>query len=143
MKEEDYLRLARRAALDSPDTSRKTGCVLALPRGLFVADCNRFPDGVEATPKRLERPAKYVFTEHAERNVIYYCARHGIYTEDLTMYLTWFPCADCARAIVQARIRELVCVEPDWTEERYGFVDSRTILQEGGVRVRFVSGKAA
>lgn len=134
-----YLDLAREAASDSPDTSRKIGCVLVLGELLYVSACNRFPNGVAVKAERLERPAKYVFTEHAERNALYYCARYGISSNGLTMYLTWFPCADCARAIVQAGIRALVCYEPDWNEERYGFKDARTIMEEGGVELRFVS----
>lgn len=138
--DKEYFEMARAVALLSPDTSRKTGCVLTNSGdGFFyeIEACNCFPQGVEVTAARLSRPHKYTFTEHAERNAIYSAARHGSTTRGATMYLPWYPCADCARAIVQADIAELVCVEPDWNEERYGFRDAEAILKEGGVKVRY------
>lgn len=129
---------ARKAAQRSPDTSRKTGCVLTLADDTLIVGWNDFPNGVEVTSQRLVRPAKYAYTEHAERNAIYAAARFGRSTVEAVMYLPWYPCADCARALVQSRVRELVCVEPDWSEERYGFRDAEAILKEGYVRVRFV-----
>jgi dCMP deaminase len=138
MYQEDavYMKAARQAAKRSPDPSRKTGCVLVLPNG-EVRACNDFPTGVVLTAERLERPLKYSFMEHAERNAIYWCAAQGYRTAHSTMYLPWFPCADCARAIVQSGISRLVAIEPEWTEERYGFNESRAILSEGGVKVDF------
>jgi dCMP deaminase len=136
----DFLKLAEIYAEASPDPSRKTGCVLTNfehdpnREWAYMHGVNVFPPGV--TP-RLERPAKYTFIEHAERIAIYTCARLGHMTEGSTIYLTWFPCADCARAIVCAGIKRLVGYEPDWTEERYGFKDARTILEEGGVEIVF------
>lgn len=132
-----YLDAAKREALQSPDTSRKTGCVIVVRNGEIYGH-NSFPSGVQITPERLERPHKYVFTEHAERNAIYWAARKGVPLYDSIMYLPWFPCADCARAIVQSGIRELVSYEPEWDEPRYSFRDARTILEEGGVSMRFV-----
>jgi dCMP deaminase len=134
------LEQAEMVAQLSPDPSRKTGCAIVMNQfhdgteRAVVTGVNEFPRGV--TP-RLERPAKYVFMEHAERNAIYNAARRGIVLYGATIYLTWFPCADCARAIVCAGIKKLVGYEPDWTEERYGFKDARTILEEGGVEIVF------
>lgn len=133
-------------AAESPDTSRKTACII-LPDQLLIHEAdhlgqdwrevigvNTFPAGVAP---RLDRPAKYVFTEHAERNAIYKAARTGIALDKSTMILSWYPCADCARAIVVSGIGQLWAKEPDWSEERYGFRDSETILKEGGVNVQF------
>jgi dCMP deaminase len=134
-----YLAEAAKVAKDSPDPSRKTGCVIVNQfhdgfEAIVVVGRNEFPRGV--TP-RLERPAKYTFMEHAERNAIYDAARHGIVLYGATIYLTWFPCAECARAIVCSGIKKLVGYEPDWNEERYGFNEARTILEEGGVKIEF------
>jgi dCMP deaminase len=132
-----YMRVARRAAQESPDPSRKTGCLIVLKNGGEVRACNNFTYNVKATPERLERPLKYTFIEHAERNAIYWCALMGYRTNLATMYLPWYPCAECARAIVQSGISRLVAIEPDWTEERYGFYNAQIILAEGNVRVDF------
>jgi dCMP deaminase len=65
---------------------------------------NDFPKGVQP---RLDRPAKYTFIEHAERNAIYDAALEGEATLDATMVALWAACADCARAIIQSGIKTL------------------------------------
>ena len=45
--------------------------------GLIAKGYNRFPPAVWISPERLARPAKYAFTEHAERIAIYEAARMG------------------------------------------------------------------
>jgi dCMP deaminase len=121
----------------SPDPSRKTGCVIEVYNGPIYAH-NCFPGGVHVTEGRLQRPAKYTFMEHAERNAIYFAAAKGHPTLGAVMFLTWYPCADCARAIVCSGIADLYAYEPDWPEERYGFRDAEAILREGGVEVHFL-----
>jgi len=37
----------------------------------------------------------------------------GVSIAGATMYLPWFPCAECARAIVQSGIGALVAYRPD------------------------------
>ena len=51
------------------------------------------------------------FTVHAEQNVISYCAKNGIPTEDATMYITLSPCQLCAKLIVQAGIKRVVFLD--------------------------------
>ncbi len=53
--------------------------------------------GVKDLTNRFERPIKYMFFEHAERNAIFTAARHGIRTEGATLYVQALPCVDCAR----------------------------------------------
>jgi dCMP deaminase len=53
--------------------------------------------GVKDSTDRFERPIKYMFFEHAERNAIFTAARHGIRTEGATLYVQALPCVDCAR----------------------------------------------
>lgn len=94
----------------SPDPSVQNGAVV-LDRDAAIAGwgCNRFPLFVDDTPgERWERPAKYLWVEHAERNAIYMAAKHGIPTAGGTLVCPWAACADCARAIIQAGIERLV-----------------------------------
>lgn len=133
--DKEFIEAAKKYAQHSPDPSRKTGCLIVREGGVGIAGCNEFPPGVKP---RLERPEKYEFIEHAERNAIYNCARYGYALDGATIYLTWFPCAPCARALVCSGIKRLVGYEPDWTEERYGFKDALIILEEGGVTISFL-----
>jgi dCMP deaminase len=63
---------------------------------------------LKAIKKRHERPDKYLWTEHAERNAIYAAARVGIPLKGCVIYVDWIPCADCARAIVQSGITRVI-----------------------------------
>ncbi len=126
-------------AAQSPDPSRKTGAVIVDAWGSEVAyGYNHLPIRIEVTEARLARPAKYKWMEHAERDAIYYAASKGIQTAGCTMYLTWYPCVDCARGIIQAQIGELVCREPDWNDPLWDFGIVKEMLEEAGVLVRFV-----
>jgi len=70
---------------------------------------NSFPRGIrDDVPERLIRPAKYLWIEHAERNAICNAARAGTATEGCTIFVEIMPCMDCARAVVQAGIIQVV-----------------------------------
>ena len=122
----------------SDDIHTKTGAMLILSDGTEMYGTNHFPGGVFKHPKRLERPTKYMYCEHAERDVIYACARHGISTEGAVMVLDWFPCTDCARAIVMAGIDKVYCKQPDWENDRYGFKDALQILIEAEQNIEVI-----
>ena len=85
------LAIARRAAEDSPDRSRKVGAVIVDALGDIVSvGCNTLPQGVEHSDEFLSRPAKYDWTEHAERNAIFDVAKSlGKSTDGCTMVLPW------------------------------------------------------
>lgn len=104
----DMLKLAYRLALNSPDASTQNGAVVETEGFRSGFGYNTFPFGVKSTPERLERPMKYNFTEHAERNAIFDCCLHGYGTNGATMWVPWFACSDCARAIIQAGIVRVV-----------------------------------
>jgi dCMP deaminase len=46
--------------------------------------------------------------EHAERNAIYNANRTGVPLLGSRLYVNWVPCTDCARAIIQSGIREVI-----------------------------------
>lgn len=137
-----FMRLALEVAQQSNDRSRKVGCVIVGPDNeIRSTGFNSFPQGiVDSVEHRHERPAKYLWTEHAERNAIYNAAKQGVSTNGCKMYLPWFPCVDCSRAIIQAGIKELIAVEPDVGDHRWGsdFAVSLEMLREAGVVLRFV-----
>lgn len=109
-KDEYYMGMAYAAAQKSKDTSTKVGCVVFGPGGeIRTTGYNGAPRGYDDSDPRLTtRPDKYLLVEHSERNAIYNAARVGIPLHGCTMYVTWTPCIDCARAIIQAGITRLV-----------------------------------
>ena len=108
------MELARHIASWSKDRSRKVGCVVVgQNHEVRSTGYNGFPRGVlDEVEARHERPAKYDWTEHAERNAIYNAVRVGTPLGDCTLYVSLFPCAGCARAIIQSGIGRVVTVRP-------------------------------
>lgn len=142
--DERFMGVAREVASWSKDRSRKVGCVIVGPgMEIRATGYNGFPRGVnDDVEERHVRPAKYRWTEHAERNAIYNAARAGVSTMGCTAYLPWYPCMDCARGLVQAGIAVLVCVEPDWHDPQFAddFRDVETLFTEAGLAWRCVPG---
>ena len=140
------MRLALDIADWSKDRSRKVGCVIVGPnKEIRSTGYNGFPRRIDDGPEeRHERPAKYLWTEHAERNAIYNAAYAGIRVAECTIYVPWYPCVDCARGIVQAGLSELVAIEPDWNDLTWGegFQVAREMFEEAGITVRYLDGKA-
>jgi dCMP deaminase len=136
-----FMELARHIGAWSKDRSRKVGCVVVGPRNeIRTTGFNGFPRGIEdEIPNRHERPSKYKWTEHAERNAIYNAASIGIALQGCRMYLPWFPCMDCARAVIQAGIAELIAIEPDLSDPQWGedFAQVSLLLKEASVKVRW------
>jgi dCMP deaminase len=136
-----WMALAKEISGWSKDRSRRVGCVVVGPNNeIRSTGFNGFPRGVDDdVESRHERPSKYRWTEHAERNAIYNAARVGIPLDGCRMYLPWFPCMDCARAVIQSGITELICVEPDLNDAVWAadFAEVPQLLMEGGVRVRW------
>lgn len=139
-----WMDMADLVATWSKDNSRKIAAVVVDSRNVLVSiGWNGFPRGIDDTvSERSERPAKYLWTEHAERNAIYNAAANGIKLGGCRMYIPWYPCSDCARAIIQSGITQLYCAEPDWDDEIWKdkFAVSKAMLGESGVNVTFLEG---
>ena len=128
----------------SKDPNTHVGCVIAGPdHNIRSTGYNSFPRGIrDDVPERLERPEKYMWIEHGDRNAIYAAARVGTPLEGCTMYLPGLPCMDCGRAIIQVGIVEVVydqAWQTEWekTTPRYvpDFLRVRILLEEGGVKL--------
>lgn len=107
--DEYFINLLEVVASKSKD-STKVGCVIVGPNNeIRSTGYNGFPRGSDDNcPERRERPEKYIWTEHAERNTIFNAARMGISLDGCISYQTWYPCCDCARALIQVGIKEIV-----------------------------------
>lgn len=137
------IQLAKFVGAWSKDRSRQVGCVIADDdRIVRSIGYNGFPRGVnDDVEVRHGRPAKYLWTEHAERNALYNAARLGVAVKGCTIYIPWYPCVDCARAIVQSGLREVVAVEPDWNDPTWKehFRVTKELFEEVDIRVRWTS----
>jgi dCMP deaminase len=133
-----FMSMTFMAAMRSKDTSSKVGAVIVgANREIRSTGYNSFVRGInDHVPERYERPEKYCWFEHAERNAIYNAARVGIPLDGCTIYVLGFPCADCARAIIQSGIRTVIYLlagfNQKWQEHR---VRSEKMFEEADVRV--------
>lgn len=59
-----------------------------------------------------------VRTVHAEINALLQCAKYGTPTIDTTIYVTHYPCLNCAKAIIQAGIKHVAYAE-DYRNNNY------------------------
>lgn len=105
-----FMTIVYTIASQSKDTSTKVGSVIVGPnRDIRATGYNGAPRGFDdADPRLSRRPDKYLVTEHSERNSIYQCARNGTSCAGTSLYVSWMPCMDCARAIIQSGIARVV-----------------------------------
>ncbi len=134
-----FLDIAALVANKSKDAT-KVGVVIVGPdHEIRATGYNGFPRGVKEAPAlRHDRPEKYFWTEHAERNAIYHAARTGIALKECRIYCTWQPCMSCTRAIIQSGIKVVTYLKgspenmnPKWEEE---FRRTQIMMKEAGVR---------
>jgi dCMP deaminase len=143
----------RYADIHSDDPHTKLGAILMNEHQVIGLGANRLPirisflgstNGV-GNATRLTRPKKYSFIEHAERCAIYDAARRGISTVGAELYIPWFACADCARAIIEAGICRVIghkqmfdhVGDYHWNESiAYG----NEMLAEAGVETHYYDG---
>jgi dCMP deaminase len=106
-----FMELAKDISGWSKDDSTKVGAVVVGPdHEIITTGYNGPPRGVsDDVPERKERPAKYLYTAHAEANAVYNAARIGVSVRGCTMYIAGLPpCNTCAHAIIQAGISRIV-----------------------------------
>ena len=137
-----FMDLANEVSLQSKDTNRKVGSVIVNDNGEVVATgFNHFPEGVDDTiSERYEKPDKYFYTEHAERGSLHTALNNSKSVKGCTMYINSYACHDCARAIIETKIKKVVCsLEPDYGHGTWGssWKASSNMLKEAGVEVVF------
>src|SRR5271163_1776390 len=139
------MKAAQLASARSPNRVRQVGSVLVARDGTEITACNTFPEGVRDIDERHAGDGRFIWMEHAERHAIFEAARRGIATAGARLTTTFFPCIDCARAIVDSGIACLDTPSPAFDDPVWGasFERSEIILKEGGVEIRIVEADAA
>ena len=113
--EETFFRDVYNYASRSKDPRTKVGAVLVHwdEKNSFSHGYNGFPRNVLDLDSRWERPEKYFFVCHAEVNSILNCARLGAATKGAVMSTQGIPCSNCAQAICQAGLKEVI-IHQQW-----------------------------
>ena len=140
---EYFINIAHQVKLKSKDERTQIGVVIVGKDNEIVSTgYNSFPRGInDDLSERQERPEKYFWFEHAERNAIYNAARIGVSTLGTTMYMTCdLSCADCARAIINSGVSKVVFsrTTKQWPEIwQESSKRSLQMFQEAGVEVEY------
>lgn len=137
-----FIELAKYIATWSKDTHTKVGAVIVNDSNRIISTgYNGMPIGAnDLIKERYEKNKKYFYFEHAERNAIYSAAEKGDSTRNSTIYTQLYPCADCARAIIQAGIKRIVCTKPDFNNVKWGesWMIADELFKECGVHVDYI-----
>ena len=145
--DEYFVEMAKLVATRSKDPNTHIGAVIVGPDNeVLSTGYNSFPRGInDDVPERSERPEKYFWFEHAERNAIYNATLMGVSLNNCRMYANASPCMDCARGIVQSGIKELIVdsqgyvADPEKWDDH--FKRSFEMFDEAGVKIRKWEGK--
>jgi dCMP deaminase len=136
-----FISLIYMISMKSKDEKTQHGSIIVGPDNeIRSTGYNSFSRGTnDNISERQERPEKYFFIEHAERNAIYNAARIGIPLKGCRIYVTGVPCMDCARAIVQSGIIEVVYhILKPYDSKLWDEHNKRTeiLFYESGVKLR-------
>jgi dCMP deaminase len=138
-----WMGLAQHYASWSKD-STQVGCVVinSQSQAQLSQGYNGPPRGVDdRVPERRLRPTKYLYAAHAEENAIAHAAKTGTALAGATIYVTFCPCAACARMIIQSGIREVVMLPANegvtdrWADSFYA---ARDMFNEAGIYIRTI-----
>lgn len=128
-----FMEAAKLAASMSKDSTKVGAVLVGERREVLLTAFNGPPMGVRDLPDRFERPRKYLFSSHAEANLIAFAARRGIRTEGCTVYSTHMPCSACARALIQAGVVKVVAGTGETKMEEEEFVAAEQMFREAGI----------
>lgn len=107
----------------SKDPSSKVGCIFLKPKTYeqLTMGYNGMPRKINESldTGRWNRPQKYMWVEHAERNAIYNACRNGIPLENSIVITTKFPCCDCTRGIIQSGAIMIITSKPNMNDKNW------------------------
>lgn len=137
--DEYFMGVAQMAALRSKDPNTQVGaCIVSGSNKILSMGYNGFPMGCSDDEFPWNREGdpydnKYFYTTHSELNAI--LNYRGGSLEGSILYVTLFPCNECAKAIIQAGIRTVV-----YSDDKYGNTPSvrasRRMFDAAGVTYR-------
>jgi dCMP deaminase len=123
----------------SPDPNTQVGAVIVNNKNRHVASgYNSYPNGVNTKHFSWNRKAdspldtKYPYVVHAEKNAIYNAVGS---VEGCTLYVTLYPCNECAKDIIQAGIKEVVFLK-NLYEDQWQTQAAKAMFDHLDIKVR-------
>ncbi len=138
--EEYFMGVAQLSAKRSKDPNTQVGaCLVNSRRRIIGIGYNGFPTGCSDDELPWSRDGgfldtKYPYVCHAEMNAVTNASNKAD-LDGATLYVSLFPCNECAKLMVQVGIREVVFLEDKYPEHDV-FVAARKIFDMAGVKYR-------
>ena len=136
--DEYFMGVALLAAERSKDPSTQVGaCIIDNNNRIISTGYNGFPKGCSDDEFPWNRDAsagetKYPFVVHAELNAI--LNAQGTSVVNSRLYVSLFPCNECAKAIIQSGIREVVYLSDKYNGTPTD-IASKKMLEAAGVKL--------
>ena len=133
-----FMGVAKLSALRSKDPNTKVGaCIVNEKKRIVGIGYNGLPYGCSDDEFPWERDGdfletKYPYVVHAEPNAILNSTNK---LDNATLYVTLFPCNECAKLIIQSGIKEIVYVSDKYNGSNDN-VASKRMLAAAGVKCR-------
>ncbi len=138
--DEYFMGISLLAAMRSKDPSTQVGaCIVNEDNIIISTGYNGFPKGCNDDVFPWEREniemnkTKYPYVVHAELNAILNSGGRSL--KGARIYVALFPCNECAKAIIQSGIKEVV-----YLSDKYAETDSvrasKQMLDNAGVKYR-------
>lgn len=120
---EDYfMNIALLSAQRSKDPSTQVGsCIVNNENKIIGIGYNGFPTGISDNKLPWSKTAtdileqKYLYVCHAEMNAI---QNSTIQPKNCKIYVTLFPCNECAKLIIQAGIKEVIYLSDKYKDTK-------------------------
>lgn len=128
-----FLALAKSISQWSKDTTKVGAIAVDEYKRILETGYNGIPRGVNDSPDRLERPAKYMWVAHAEENLVSHAARQVL--QGSTVYVTHLCCSKCARMLVNAGVSKVVCGDGTTSMPQEEFNVAIKMFVESGVEL--------
>ena len=141
--DEYFMGLAHLSAMRSKDPNTQVGAVIVSEdRRVASIGYNGFPNGCSDDEFPWAREGeygdtKYPYVVHAELNAILN-SKYDL--RGCTIYVSLFPCNECAKAIIQSGIRRIV-YESDKYANTEGTIASKRMLKAAGIELHQLSYK--
>lgn len=138
--EEYFMAIAQLSARRSKDPNTQVGaCIVNANKRIIGIGYNGFPIGCSDDELPWGRngdflDTKYPYVCHAEMNAITNAANKPD-LDGASMYVSLFPCNECAKLIVQVGITEVVYLSDKYYDDDV-FVAARKIFEMAGVKYR-------
>ena len=135
--DEYFMGVALLAAQRSKDPNTQVGaCIVGEDRVILSTGYNGLPKGCSDDDFpwcRKGEHTKYEYVAHAELNAI--LNNKGKSLRGATLYVSLFPCNECAKAIIQSGIKEIVYLS-DKYDGTPSDIASKMMLNAAGVKYR-------